>query len=113
MIIYHFTFCVMYVVIGEYAGFRMAVSFDSLNHKFAMNLKGELSHNMEVGSDPVRNITRINNALEAMPRQLEESKTKLETVEHRLETAKSGVQKPFAQEAEYESAYHFFTAAGE
>ncbi|MCD7835877.1 MAG: hypothetical protein LUG83_04385 [Lachnospiraceae bacterium] len=34
----------------------MAVSFDSLNHKFAMNLKGELSHNMEVGSDPVRNI---------------------------------------------------------
>ena len=87
-------------VIGEYAGFQMAVSFDSLNHKFVMNLKGELSHNLEVGADPLGNITRINNALEAMPRQLEESKTKLETVEHQLETAKAEVQKPFAQEAE-------------
>ncbi len=87
-------------VIGEYAGFQMAVSFDSLNHKFVMNLKGELSHNLEIGSDPLGNITRINNALEAMPRQLEESKTKLETVEHQLETAKAEVQKPFAQEAE-------------
>lgn len=87
-------------VIGEYAGFQMAVSFDSFNHKFVMNLKGELSHNLEVGADPFGNITRINNALEAMPRQLEESKTKLETVEHQLETAKAEVQKPFAQEAE-------------
>ncbi len=87
-------------VIGEYAGFQMAVSFDSFNHKFVMNLKGELSHNLEVGADPLGNITRINNALEAMPRQLEESKIKLETVEHQLETAKAEVQKPFAQEAE-------------
>lgn len=27
-------------VIGEYAGFKMAVSFDAFNHKFVMNLKG-------------------------------------------------------------------------
>ena len=32
---------------------------------------------MEVGSDPLGNITRINNALEAMPAQLEEAQTKL------------------------------------
>ena len=37
-------------VIGEYAGFKMAVSFDAFNHKFVMNLKGQLSHNLEVGS---------------------------------------------------------------
>ena len=36
--------------VGEYAGFKMAVSFDSFNHKFVMNLKGQLSHNLEVGS---------------------------------------------------------------
>ena len=41
-------------VIGEYAGFKMAVSFDAFNHKFVMNLKGQLSHNLEVGSDPTR-----------------------------------------------------------
>ena len=35
-----------------------------------------------------------------MPRQLMETQTKLETVEHQLETAKVEVTKPFAQEAE-------------
>lgn len=87
-------------VIGEYAGFKMAVSFDSFNHKFVMNLKGELSHNLEIGSDPLGNITRINNALESMPKQLVEAQTKLETVKRQLETAKVEVTKPFAQEAE-------------
>ena len=87
-------------VIGEYAGFKMAVSFDAFNHKFVMNLKGQLSHNLEVGSDPSGNIARINHALESMPKQLMEAQTKLETVEHQLETAKVEVTKPFAQEAE-------------
>ena len=88
-------------VIGEYAGFKMAVSFDAFNHKFVMNLKGQLSHNLEVGSDPIGNIARINHALESMPKQLMEAQTKLETVEHQLETAKVEVTKPFAQEAEF------------
>ena len=55
---------------------------------------------MEVDADPLGNITRINNALEAMPAQLEEAQTKLSNVEHQLETAKAEVNKPFAQEAE-------------
>jgi len=87
-------------VIGEYAGFKMAVSFDAFNHKFVMNLKGQLSHNLEVGSDPLGNISRINHALESMPKQLMEAQTKLETVEHQFETAKVEVTKPFEQEAE-------------
>ena len=86
--------------VGEYAGFQMAVSFDSFNHKFVMNLKGQLSHNLEIGSDPLGNIARINHALESMPKQLAEAQTKLENVEHQLETAKTEVNKPFAQEAE-------------
>ena len=86
--------------VGEYAGFKMAVSFDSFNYKFVMNLKGQLSHNLEIGSDPLGNIARINHALESMPKQLSEAQTKLETVERQLETAKVEVEKPFAQEAE-------------
>ena len=78
----------------------MAVSFDSFNHKFAMNLKGKLSHNLEIGSDPLGNISRINHALESLPKHLEEAQTKLTTVENQLETAKKEVNKPFAQEAE-------------
>ena len=87
--------------VGEYAGFKMAVSFDSFNHKFVMNLKGQLSHNLEIGPDPLGNISRINHALESMPKQLAEAQTKLENVERQLETAKIEVEKPFAQEAEF------------
>ena len=87
-------------IVGEYAGFKMAVSFDSFNHKFVMNLKGQLSHNLEIGSDPLGNIARINHALESMPKELAEAQMKLENVERQLETAKAEVTKPFAQEAE-------------
>lgn len=86
--------------VGEYLGFKLNVTFDSFNNKFVMNVKGAMSHPMEVGSDPRGNITRINNVLEAMPTQLEEAQTKLSNVEHQLETAKAEVDKPFPQEAE-------------
>lgn len=86
--------------VGEYLGFKLNVTFDSFNNKFVMNVKGAMSHPMEVGSDPLGNITRINNVLEAMPAQLEEAQTKLFNVEHQLETAKAEVDKPFQQEAE-------------
>ena len=86
--------------IGEYAGFKMAVSFDSLNHKFVMNLKGQLYHKLEVGADPFENITRINHALQSMPKELDNAKVKLENVERQIETAKAELTKPFAQETE-------------
>ena len=86
--------------VGEYLGFKLNITFDSFNNKFVMNVKGAMSHPMEVGSDPLGNITRINNVLEAMPVQLEEAQTKLSNVEHQLETAKAEVDKPFQQEAE-------------
>lgn len=82
--------------------FKMAVSFDAFNHKFVMNLKGQLSHNLEVGSDPLGNISRINHGLETMPKQLMEAQTKLETVEHQLETEKSMPQKTKGKEETYE-----------
>ena len=88
------------VSVGEYLGMKMAVTFDSFFKKFTLTLKGNLSHNVEIGSDPSGNITRINNALESMTKQLEEAVAKLENVEHQLETAKVEVVKPFAQEAE-------------
>ena len=69
-----------------------------------------MSHPMEVGTDPLGNITRINNALEAMPAQLEEAQTKLSNVEHQLETAKAEVNKPFAQEAELSEKLDRLTA---
>lgn len=59
-----------------------------------------IDYPIEIGVDPFGNLTRINNALEAMPAELEEAQTKLSNVEHQLETAKIEVNKPFLQEAE-------------
>lgn len=88
------------VEIGEYAGMKMKVTFDSFNRKFVMSLKGELSHNFELGSDALGNITRLHNVLDGMAGELSEAETKLDNVTHQLETAKLEVQKPFPAEEE-------------
>jgi len=88
------------VDVGEYLGFSLKVKFDAFYRKFVLNVKGDMSHPIEIGVDPFGNLTRINNALEAMPAELEDAQTKLANVEHQLETAKIEVNKPFLQEAE-------------
>ena len=90
----------MAVTIGEYQGFKMSVSFDSFFSKFTVNLKGSITHEVEIGTDPLGNLQRLNNALEGMTGKMETVAQKLENVEHQLETAKVEVTKPFAQEAE-------------
>ncbi len=86
--------------IGEYGGFRMVVTFDSFQSKFKLSLKGQITHDMEVSTDAFGNITRINNKIESIGKELAETERKLANVEHQLETAKAEVQKPFAQETE-------------
>lgn len=86
--------------IGEYLGFKLNLTFDSFNNRFLLNVKGYMSHRIEIGSDPVGTITRINHLLIAMPEKLQETHTKLENINFQLETAKIEVTKEFPQEAE-------------
>ena len=90
----------MAVAIGEFQGFKMSVSFDTFNSKFSIALKGQLSHEVEIGADPLGNLQRLSNALEAMSGKMADVEQKLSNVEHQLETAKVEVTKPFPQEAE-------------
>ena len=83
------------VTIGEYQGFKLIVSFDSFLSKFTISLKGSLSHEVEIGADPLGNLQRLSNALEGMT-------GKMADVKQKLETAKVEVTKPFAQEQELE-----------
>ena len=86
--------------IGEYLGFKMNVTFDSFYQKFTVNLKGALSHNVEIGTDVFGNLTRIGNALDAMEKELQKEKEALSNTKKQLENAKEEVKKPFAQELE-------------
>jgi hypothetical protein len=83
--------------IGHYAGFSMSVHFDAFNNIFELTLKGQSSYKAEVGTDGLGNITRINNALEAIPSHLGKAEERLETLHQQVETAKAEMEKPFAQ----------------
>jgi len=88
------------VGIGEYQGFLMSCTYDTLFNKFILCLKGELSYKVELGPDATGNILRLNHALEMIPAKLAEMEQQLFHAERQLETAKSEVLKPFAQEQE-------------
>lgn len=86
------------VAIGEYLGLKMNVVFDSFYAKYTVCLKGKLTHDVEVGSDPLGNVQRLNNALDSMANKESDLRQVLDNVEHQLDTAKMEVNKPFAQE---------------
>ena len=88
------------VEIGSYRGFRMEVYYDTLNTHYCLNLCGAAKHKVELGSDALGNLTRIENELAKLPARLEAAKTrKAETIEQ-LDNAKTEVLKPFAFEDE-------------
>ena len=86
--------------IGEYAGFAMSTSFDGFRQSYMLTLKRQCSYLVEIGKDPSGNITRIQNALYGVERQLAESQQKLENLQGQLAAAKEEVGKPFPHEAE-------------
>ena len=88
------------VPIGSYRGFQMEVWYDSFYTHYCLNLCGTGKYKVELGSDALGNITRIENELGKLPTRLEAAKTrKAETLEQ-LSNAKTEVQKPFAYEEE-------------
>ena len=88
------------VEIGEYRGFPMTLWADTATQKFQVTMKQNLSHTIELGSDPVGNIARLDNALAAIAENLEQNKGKLENLTAQMEEAKLEVKRPFPQEQE-------------
>lgn len=58
------------------------------------------SHTIELGSDPVGNIARLENALAAIADNLKQNRGKLENLNAQMEEAKLEVKRPFPQEQE-------------
>ncbi len=86
------------VMIGSYRGFAMSVSVSLFKHKLA--LKGEMTHEADLGLDVRGNLLRIDNALEKMPERLAMIKAQLDNLFAQQEAAKAEVGKPFPQEDE-------------
>ena len=86
--------------IGSYRGFRMEIYYDTVNAHYCMNLCGRAKHKVDLGSDALGNLTRIENELSKLPARLEAAKTKKAETIVQLETAKEEIKKPFAFEDE-------------
>ncbi len=86
--------------IGSYRGFKLEIYYDTINSHYCLNLCGKCRHKVDLGSDTLGNLTRIENELSKLPAKLTAAKTrKEETISH-LENAKVEVKKPFAFEEE-------------
>lgn len=86
--------------IGEYKGFKIILSFDTMDRKFYASMKNNLSYKTELGSDPSGNITRIDNALNGIETRLSSVENNLEDTKKNYESAKKEIEKPFPQEEE-------------
>ena len=88
------------VEVGSYRGFRLVVFYDTVNTHYCLNLCGKTRHKVELGSDALGNLTRIENELAKLPVKLEAAKTRKAEILEQLANAKTEVQKPFAFEDE-------------
>lgn len=84
--------------IGEYKGFKIILSFDTMDRKFYASMKNNLSYKTELGSDPSGNITRIDNVLNGIETRLSSVENNLEDTKKNYESAKKEIEKPFPQE---------------
>ena len=88
------------VPLGQYRGFAMDLSFESLFREFKITLKGALYYTTALGTDIFGNILRLDNLLESMKERINTCREQLENTRIQLENAKLEVEKPFPQEDE-------------
>ncbi len=88
------------IYLGKYRDFDMELSFDTLERTYMIKIKGSTSRNVFLGEDSYGNITRIDNGVEKFSEALSFAENELANTKAQFETAKTEVEKPFAQDEE-------------
>ena len=86
--------------IGEYRGMKLELQINVARQEFELFLKGRSEYKISLGNDIYGNITRIDNALSNIGKELEENKEELENTKKQFENAKIDVKIPFDKENE-------------
>lgn len=86
--------------VGKYRGLELFVKKTNLLSETQIIIKGAVEYAFTASDSDIGNITRLDNALERLPEELEKSMANLENVKQQFESAKAEVGKPFPQEDE-------------
>ena len=78
----------------------MTVTLENFGKDYYLQLKGNLSYSVKLGSDARGNLVRIENELAQLPLRLNGTKAQLDNTHTQMENAKAELGKPFPQEAE-------------
>ena len=87
-------------VIGSYRGFELSLRFDAFRTEYQALLKGRRKYTVPLGTDPLGNITRLDNSLNNFPERITAAENELTTLHQQQAAAQVEVEKPFPQEEE-------------
>ena len=86
--------------VGSYRGFTLRVGFDPLFRLTVLYLTRYMNLRIELGTDALGNITRMNNAINGIAETAERVKAEIKSLNDSLTAAKEELTKPFPQEEE-------------
>lgn len=88
------------VPLGQYRGFSMSLQYDAAHTDYKLTMKGAMSHTISLGADIFGNITRMDNLVDGLAKELAEYQAALQDTCTQLTNAKAEMETPFAKEAE-------------
>lgn len=78
----------------------MTLLYDAAHADYKLTLKGTLSHTTSLGADVFGNITRLDNLVDGLAKELEAYREALQDTHNQLVNAKVELETPFAKEKE-------------
>ena len=88
------------VPLGQYRGFTMSLQYDAAHTDYRLTMKGVMSHTISLGADIFGNITRMDNLVDGLAKELAEYQAALQDTRTQLGNAKAEMETPFARETE-------------
>ena len=86
------------VEVGTYRGFTVEAVYNPVKMEVQAILKGAMTHRAALGEDAKGNLLRLDHALAAIPKRLEDAKAHLTELETQRDAAQAELGKPFPQE---------------
>ena len=88
------------VQLGRYRGFSLSLQYIAANTDYKLTIKGAMSHTISLGADIYGNITRMDNVVDGLAKELEAYQAVLQDTQNQLANAKAEMETPFAREKE-------------